>query len=204
MKRCTCHQQHEREQLLHRRDDRSQYGAPSHASTDRKNNRSRRNRRGDLFLSTPWHGAPINCHQTSSFRRSRNPRGCQIVRSNCRCGGPPPVKALPAQHRNLYQSFQKIQWIQPHPPASESCGRKKLPYGSWGGDQKGTACHGNSGITADSDWTRSVASDADTYYYSVCTVEQVTVNHLVGGSSPSRGANNQRLTPTFRKPLSHR
>ena len=43
------------------------------------------------------------------------------------------------------------------------------------GDQKGTACHGNSRITADSDWTRLVASDADTYYYSVCTVEQVTV-----------------------------
>ncbi len=63
------------------------------------------------------------------------------------------------------------------------------PASLWGGDQKGTACHGNSGITADSDWTRLMASDADTYYYSVCTVEQVTVNHLVGGSSPSRGAN---------------
>ena len=35
-------------------------------------------------------------------------------------------------------------------------------------------------------------------------VERVAVNHLVGGSSPSRGAKNQTLTPTFRKPLPHR
>ncbi len=63
-----------------------------------------------------------------------------------------------------------------------------MEYGFWRGEKKVTACHGNSGITAGSDWTILMASDADTYYYSVCIVEQVTVNHPVGGSSPSRGA----------------